>query len=100
MIIPNPLIDDIASGKCLPFIGAGFSLNAKLPDSSKMPDWPALTAILAEASNIDIKNGGPKVASAYEKMFGRVQLIETIRHALHTDVVEPGYAHRQFAELL
>jgi len=98
-MIPNPLIDDIASGKCLPFIGAGFSLNAKLPDSSIMPDWPALTLILAEASGINIKNGGPTVASAYEKMFGRVQLIETIRHALHTDVVEPGNAHRQFAQL-
>ncbi len=99
MTIPNPLIDDIASGKCLPFIGAGFSLNAKLPDNSTMPDWPALTSILAKASKIDIKNGGPKVASAYEKSFGRVQLIEAIRHALHTDIVEPGNAHRQFSQL-
>ena len=99
MTIPNPLIDDIASGKCLPFIGAGFSLNAKLPDNSKMPDWPVLTSILADASKTDIENGGPKVASAYEKLFGRVQLIEAIRHALRTDVVEPGNAHRQFANL-
>jgi len=99
MTIPNPLIDDIASGKCLPFIGAGFSLDAKLPDNLIMPDWPALTKILAEASNIDIKNGGPKAASAYEKSFGRVQLIEAIRQALYTDIVEPGNAHRQFAQL-
>lgn len=46
-----------------------------------MPGWPALTSTLADASGIDIKNGGPKAASAYAKMFGRVQLIETIRHS-------------------
>jgi len=39
MKIPKPLLEDIASGKCLPFIGAGFSLNAKLPEGEVMPDW-------------------------------------------------------------
>jgi len=66
-MIPKPLLDDIAAGKCLPFIGAGFSLNAKLPASASMPDWPALTAILAELAEVRSKTGGPQVASAYEK---------------------------------
>lgn len=99
MKIPVPLIDDIASGKCLPFIGAGFSKNAKLPDNAKMPDWPGLTSILADASGVSTKVDGPQVASAYEKSFGRVQLIEAIRKALYTDVIEPGRSHQQFSQL-
>ena len=39
------------------------------------------------------------VASEFEKRFGRVQLIEAIRKALHTGLAEPGQAHRAFAEL-
>lgn len=98
-MIPKPLLDDIAAGKCLPFIGAGFSLNAKLSASASMPDWPALTAILAELAEVRSKAGGPQVASAYEKKFGRVQLIETIRHSLNSDDIEPGAAHIAFAQL-
>jgi hypothetical protein len=99
MKIPGPLLDDVAAGKCLPFIGAGFSLNAKLPADQTMPDWPRLTQLLAEAVGISEKLGGPEVASAYERNFGRVQLIEAVRQALHSDVVEPGSAHREFAQL-
>jgi hypothetical protein len=57
MNIPLPLIDDIAAGKCLPFIGAGFSLNAKLPDKHKMSDWPGLTKILAQATGCRHREG-------------------------------------------
>src|SRR2546422_6555087 len=46
--IPPPLISDISEGRCLPFIGAGFSMNAKLPPNTRMPDWNGLTAVLAE----------------------------------------------------
>lgn len=99
MKIPKPLIDDIASGKCLPFIGAGFSLNAKLSDNSVMPDWPALTSILAEIADIPPNQNGPQVANEFEIKFGRVQLIEAIRHALHSDIAEPGNAHSAFAQL-
>jgi hypothetical protein len=99
MEIPQPLLDDIAAGKCLPFIGAGFSLNAKLPGDKAMPDWPGLTKLLAQTAGVPEKMAEPEVASAYERLFGRVQLIEAIRQALHTDVVEPGSAHRTFAQL-
>lgn len=99
MKIPPPLLDDIAAGKCLPFIGAGFSLNARLSDDRTMPDWPALTEILSNAASVSGSLGGPKVASSYERNFGRVQLIEAIRQALHIDVIEPGVSHRHFAQL-
>lgn len=97
--IPRPLLDDIEAGKCLPFVGAGFSLNARLPAGRAMPAWPELTAHLASIGRLAADSGGPAVASEFEKRFGRVQLIEAIRKALHTGIAEPGDAHRAFAEL-
>jgi len=92
-------LDDIEAGKCVPFIGAGFSLNARLPIGKVMPAWPELTAHLASIGRLTVDSGGPAVASEFEKRFGRVQLIEAIRKALHTGTAEPGDAHRAFAEL-
>lgn len=99
MKIPLPLLDGITSGKCLPFVGAGFSLNAKLPEKYKMPDWSGLKKVMAKAIGVSEMVDGPEVASAFERLFGRVQLIETIRKALHSDLAEPGKAHRAFAQL-
>jgi len=50
--IPEPLMTDISDGRCLPFIGAGFSLNAKLPSELKMPDWNGLAKQLAHAAKL------------------------------------------------
>jgi uncharacterized protein YutE (UPF0331/DUF86 family) len=99
MNVPEPLMDEIEEGKCLPFIGSGFSQNARLPEGRQMPAWAGLTKILAERTEVSPDLGGPRVASAFEKKFGRVQLIEAIRRALHVDHAEPGDAHRKFAEL-
>jgi hypothetical protein len=99
MDIPRPLLDDIEAGKCLPFVGAGFSLNARLPTGKIMPAWPELTAHLASIGRLALDSSGPTVASEFEKRFGRVQLIEAIRKALHTGTAEPGDAHRSFVEL-
>jgi len=41
----------------------------------------------------------PVVAQRYEQKFGRVQLIEAIREALHPDKARPGAAHRAFVQL-
>ncbi len=97
--IPIPLISDIAKGRCLPFIGAGFSKNAELPSDLSMPDWAELTAILAQDAKTLDGLSAPMVASRYEEKFGRVQLIETIRDAVHADKARPGHAHRAFARL-
>lgn len=99
MNIPQPLLDDIVAGKCLPFVGAGFSSNALLPNGLQMPTWPELTEILAKDAKVSPDCNGPFVASAYEKRFGRVQLIEAIRKALHVDHAESGEAHKAFVEL-
>jgi len=97
--IPQPLIDDIEAGRCLPFIGAGFSLNARLPNGMCMPTWQTLTEILARIAGVSLKLGGPEVALRFEKRFGRVQLIEAIRRALNSGYAEPGEAHKAFIDL-
>jgi len=99
MAIPQPLIKDIEDGKCIPFIGSGFSMNAIVRDGGKMPDWSGLTEALAKTVGLSQDLDGPSVASAFEKKFGRVQLIEAIRQSLHFDCVEPGDAHMAFAQL-
>lgn len=99
MKIPKPLLDDIKLGKCLPFIGAGFSLNCHTPASFKMPDWSGLAETWANEADIDPNLAPLKIASLYERRFGRVQLIESIRRALHADEIEPGDVHRNFASL-
>jgi hypothetical protein len=97
--IPEPLTTDISEGRCLPFIGAGFSLNAKLPSKLKMPDWNGLASQLGRTAKLDGKLTPPAIAELYERRFGRVQLIEGIRKALHGEKAKPGAAHLAFAML-
>lgn len=97
--VPYPLVSDIAQGRCLPFIGAGFSKNALLPSGFAMPDWGELTLILARDAKTKAGTQPPLVAQRYEQKFGRVQLVEAIREALHPDKARPGQAHRAFVQL-
>jgi len=99
MNIPKPLLDDIAMGKCLPFIGAGFSLNCSAPAGLKMPDWSGLAETWVNEADIDPNLPPSKIASLYERRFGRVQLIESIRRSLHVDEIGSGDMHRNFASL-
>lgn len=99
MIIPRPMINDIEHGRCLPFIGSGFSKNASLPAGSAMPNWRELASALAAEAGIDATQDPPVIAQQYQSRFGRVQLIEAIRAALHSDEVQPGQAHRIFCDL-
>jgi hypothetical protein len=99
MNIPYPIISDIAKGRCLPFIGAGFSKNATLPAGLTMPDWNDLTRILGEQAGTPSGTPPLIVAQRYQDKFGRVQLIEAIREALHPEKARPGQAHRAFSRL-
>lgn len=96
--LPFPLLADIADARCIPFIGAGFSRNARVPGGS-MPDWAGLTTILATEGGLDLTLTGPAVAQEYERRFGRVQLIEAIRRSLHPDEAQPGKSHRALVQL-
>ena len=70
--IPYPIVADIGKGRCLPFIGAGFSKNAILPAELSMPDWAQLTVILAEHAGTEPKTDPLVVAQRYQDKFGRV----------------------------
>lgn len=64
-----------------------------------MPDWQELAGLLAHDSAIDAKQPPLAITQTYERLFGRVQLIEAIRAALHPDRAGPGSSHRAFVNL-
>ena len=73
-------------------------MNAVVPGGC-MPDWIGLTALLASEGGLDKTLTGPEVAQRYEHRFGRVQLIEAVRRALHIDNARPGKSHLALAQL-
>jgi len=75
---PKPLLDDLASGRWLPIIGAGLSLNAELVPPKKMPLWADLGTILASELLDFSSTGALDTISAYQHEFGRAKLIERL----------------------
>jgi len=96
---PGPLLDDIVEGRCVPIIGAGFSLNASLPAGQKMPDWNTLGGKIAEAMPGYTYTTPIDALSAYEHEFGRTKLVEALERELLVDVAQPGETHRSFCKL-
>lgn len=97
-MLPRPLLDDIANGRCLPFIGAGFSLNGELESGKVMLSWQGLADALAD--DIGIQKRDPLlVITEYEKRTDRPTLIEKIRNFLNIDTIRPGDVHKLFARL-
>lgn len=96
---PRPLLEDFVNGRWLPVIGAGMSLNAKLPPPAKMPLWPELGKSFADElldySPTSVLDG----ISAYEHEFGRARLIERLVELLHLNRAQSGPAHKQFCSL-
>ena len=96
---PKPLLEDLVNGRWLPVIGAGMSLNAKLPPLAKMPLWPELGKSFADElldySPTSVLDG----ISAYEHEFGRARLIERLAELLHVTRAQPGSAHKEFCTL-
>jgi hypothetical protein len=64
-----------------------------------MPDWAELTTALAKDAGTPPNTPAIVVAQRYEQRFGRVQLVEAIREALHVESARPGKAHRAFVRL-
>jgi len=97
--LPRPLVEDVAEGKCLPFVGAGFSLNAECDEGHSIPDWAELASQLRNLAGVSEHLDGPDAATVYERRFGRVHLIDAVRRALDLEHVRPGKAHKAFASL-
>jgi hypothetical protein len=97
--LPQPLLEDLVNGRWLPVIGAGISLNAKLPPPAKMPTWPELGKSFADElpdySPTSMLDG----ISAYEHEFGRARLIERLAEILHVSRARPGPPHKEFCTL-
>jgi hypothetical protein len=96
---PKPVLDDLVTGKWLPVIGAGMSLNAVVPAGKKMPLWAAmskeLTDELSDFASTSILDG----ISAYEHEFGRARLIERLSDILLVREAQPGNAHKEFCTI-
>lgn len=97
--LPKPLLKDIVDNRCIPFIGAGFSLNANSTDGAKLPDWNGLgkkaAAYLSACEDI----GPIEAFSQYEEQYSRADLVEMIARELHINSVFPGEAHLRFCRL-
>jgi hypothetical protein len=96
---PAPFLDDIVRGRCLPFVGAGFSLNAKTPRGKKMLDWDGLGKQVAAALPEYQYTTALEALSAYSHEFSRVKLVEFLSSALFIASIQPGKTHDEFCRL-
>lgn len=98
--IPKPLLDDFVHGKVIPFVGAGFSKNADIPEGVSMPEWNELgKAIASEIPNYEYENNALDTLSYYEALFSRPNLIELLMRELKVGKVQPGATYSAFCEV-
>lgn len=96
---PEPFLDDIVQGRCLPFVGAGFSLNAKTPKGKKMLDWDGLGKKVAATLQDYQYTTASEALSAYSHEFSRVKLVEFLSSALLITTIQPAKPHEEFCKL-
>ena len=96
---PVPFLEDIVRGRCLPFVGAGFSLNAKIPRGKKMLDWDGLGKAVAAALPDYQYTTALEALSAYSHEFSRVKLVEFLSSALMVATIQPAKPHEEFCRL-
>jgi hypothetical protein len=93
------VLDDLVTGKWLPVVGAGMSLNAALPKGKKMPLWGDLSKALTD----ELKDYSPSSVldgiSAYEHEFDRARLVERLSELLFIRDAQPGIAHKEFCTI-
>ena len=97
---PIPFLEDLIRGQVLPFIGAGFSRNATIPEGKEIPDWSKLGELVAKDLPSDYDYSNPVEAiSAYEQEYSRTKLIEKFNELLLTGIIRPGKAHIAFSKI-
>jgi|CXWL01.1.fsa_nt_gi hypothetical protein len=97
--IPFELLEAIRQGECVPVVGAGFSLNALLPDGDRMPLWSDLCKEVAIRLNEESRGDPIKDLSNYCDKNQKWGLINLLRDCLHVRTAKPGPAHLEFAAL-
>lgn len=97
--LPKPLLKDLLAGRWLPFVGAGFSKNAKLPIGKTVPLWDELGKLFAEELDDYTPNNALDAISAFEHEYSRPKLIERLKDLLFVDEARPGEAHAAFCTI-
>ncbi len=93
---PQPFLDDLAAGRCVPFVGAGFSRNARTPPDTTIPLWDKLGRQLAGSIPDYEHSSALDSISAYAHEYARAKLLEELHKHLLVDVAQPGPAHLAF----
>ena len=96
---PQPLLDELVSGRWLPLVGAGLSKTAELASGRAMPLWDDLGKAVASDIAGHEYVGAIDAISAYEHEFGRRELVRRLHRELLVDEARPGEAHRAFSRL-
>lgn len=96
---PEPFLEDMVQGRCLPFVGAGFSLNAKIPAGKKMLDWAGLGKKVAATLREYQYTTPLEALSAYAHEFSRVKLVEFLSSSLLVTAIQPAKPHEEFCRL-
>lgn len=102
--IQSDLIEAIREKTCVLYAGAGFSLEATLPDGRRLPTGAGLghrlaldlhrDGILADEPKPDETFDFAELADDYETRFGRHRLVELLTEIFGADGLKPGEAHR------
>jgi hypothetical protein len=96
--IPEPLLDDIVSSRCIPIVGAGFSINAK-SEYGPLPTWDKLGYNISKLiPNYEHIHAIDSI-SAFTYLNGKTRLAEYLSKFLLVDHVQPGKSHISFANL-
>ena len=99
-VIPKPLLEDFIRNRVVPFVGAGFSKNAMIPDGLTMPDWNELGKLAADNINDYEYNNNPIDALSYfEVLYSRTKLVEFLMRAVHVGEIRPGETYKAFCDL-
>jgi SIR2-like protein len=98
--LPRPLYEDIVSGRWLPVVGAGLSMNALVPNGSGPPSWNGLADQLkAELSDPDDTNDAVDIISSYGHEHGRAALVERVARAIRVADAQPAPVHDSLCRL-
>jgi hypothetical protein len=96
---PKPVLDDLVTGKWLPVVGAGMSLNATVSGGRKMPLWAGMGKQLTDELSDFVPTSLLDGISAYQHEFGRARLIERLSDILFIKEAQPGEVHKEFCTI-